>query len=263
MKQARSSVLGGAGRVLAAVLAATWALGGGPWAGTAAAATFTVDPTQIFISGRTQSALLTLRNQSTETLRFQLSVFAWSQAPSGRMALEPTQDIVFFPALLILKPAEERNVRIGSTTGFDVREKTYRIFVEELPPATRPAGSAAGVRVLTKMGIPIFLRPPKEIAAAALTDLRQEDGSLKFTLTNTGTVHFLPQTITVRGLVGDAPAFERRLDAWYVLAGGRRDFEMPIPKDDCARLTSVAVEVQFGSDKLQERLQTPGGACAR
>jgi len=47
------------------------------WGGQdAAAATFTVDPTQIFLSGRSGSVLLTLRNESNETLQFQLSVFA-------------------------------------------------------------------------------------------------------------------------------------------------------------------------------------------
>jgi fimbrial chaperone protein len=93
-------------------------------------------------------------------LQFQLSVFAWAQSPSGEMQLEPTEDIVFFPTLLTLKPNETRRVRVGSATTQEVREKTYRIFVEELPPAGTVAGS--GVRVLTKMGIPIFVRPVKK-----------------------------------------------------------------------------------------------------
>ena len=74
--------------------------------------------------------LLTLRNESNETLQFQLSVFAWTQSPLGQMELEPTEDVVFFPTLLTLKPKETRRVRVGSATPQDVREKTYRIFVE-------------------------------------------------------------------------------------------------------------------------------------
>jgi len=74
----------------AIVLTMAW-LWGGPQAGAAAAATFTVDPTQIFLSGRSGSVLLTLRNESNETLQFQLSVFAWTQSPSGEMQLEPTE----------------------------------------------------------------------------------------------------------------------------------------------------------------------------
>jgi fimbrial chaperone protein len=236
-------------------------LWGGPQAGAASAATFTVDPTQIFLSGRTGSVLLTLRNESTETLQFQLSVFAWAQSPSGEMQLEPTEDIVFFPSLLTLKPMETRRVRVGSATAQDVREKTYRIFVEELPPTGNTSNT--GVRVLTKMGIPIFVQPVKEVARATLNDLRQQDGALRFTLTNAGTVHVVPQSIKVRGLAGSNTAFDRELEGWYVLAGGRREFDMAFPKNACAQVTSIVVDVQFASGKLQERLQTPSGACPR
>jgi fimbrial chaperone protein len=248
------------GRFLVTALTIAW-LWGGPQAGAASAATFTVDPTQIFLSGRTGSVLLTLRNESDETLQFQLSVFEWGQSPTGEMQLQPTEDIVFFPTLLTLKPKETRRVRVGGATKQDVREKTYRIFVEELPP-TGPATSN-GVRVLTKMGIPIFVRPVKEVATATLNDLRQQDGTLRFTLANAGTVHIVPQTIKVRGLAGSNTAFDRDLEGWYVLAGGRREFEMAFPKNACAQVTSIVVDIQFASGKLQERLQTPNGACPR
>ena len=249
-----------AGRFLVTALAVAW-LWGGPQAGAASAATFTVDPTQIFLSGRTGSVLLTLRNESNETLQFQLSVFAWTQSASGQMELEPTEDIVFFPTLLTLKPKETRRVRVASATPQDVREKTYRIFVEELPPVDKESGG--GVRVLTKMGIPIFLRPAKEVATATLNDLRQQDGTLRFTLTNAGTVHVVPQSIKVRGLAGSNAAFDRELDGWYVLAGGRREFDMAFPKNACAQVTSIVVDIQFATGKLQERLQTPNGVCPR
>ena len=240
-------------------LGAACVVGGGPQARTASAATFTVNPTQIFLSGRTGSVLLTLRNESAETLSFQLSVFTWTQSVSGQMQLEPTADIVFFPSLLTLKPSETRRVRVGNATALDVREKTYRIFVEELPPVDKVQ---EGVRVLTKLGIPIFLRPAKEVASATVNELRQQDGTLRFTLTNAGTVHVMPQSIKVRGLAGSNTAFERELEGWYVLAGSRREFEMVFPKTQCAHVTSIVVDVQFGSGKLQERLQTPTGACS-
>jgi len=246
-------------RLLVAVAMATVVLGAGPRGSLARAATFTVDPTQIFLFSRTGSVLFTLHNESTETLSFQLSVFAWAQSNSGEMQLQPTQDIVFYPPLLTLKPSETRRVRVGTATSFDVREKTYRLFVEELPPTDAPKG----VRVLTKMGIPIFLRPAKEVATASLIDVRQQDGMLKFTLANQGTVHVVPRSVKVSGRAGSTTAFETTLDSWYVLAGGRRDFEMALPKNGCAQVTSIAVDVQFESGQVQEQLQTPNGACPR
>jgi fimbrial chaperone protein len=247
-------------RYQAAALVAASIIGGGPWTFVANAATFTVEPTQIVFSNRTNSVLLTLRNESTETLRFELSVFKWGQAPSGEMQLEATEDIVFFPALLTLAPGESRRVRVGSATEFDTVEKTYRIFVEELPPLER---QGSGVRVLTKMGIPIFLRPAKEVASANLTNLGQRSGKVSFTLSNEGTVHFVPKEIRIRGLAGSATAVDRQIEGWYILAGGRREFDMAFPEAECSRITSVTVDVQFGSESLQERLQTPNGVCSR
>jgi fimbrial chaperone protein len=227
--------------------------------GGAEGATFTVDPTQIFIAGRTTSVLLTLRNESQQPLRFQLSVFAWSQSASGEMQLEPTEDIVFFPALLTLEPNETRRVRVGSATRPEAREKTYRIFVEELPPLEP---EASGVRVLTKMGIPIFVRPPEEESSAQLTGLERRDRQFHFTLANNGTVHVVPQKVTVRGLADSGETFAQELESWYVLAGGRREFSLNLPESECSRVTSLVVDIEFASGSLQERLQTPGGVCS-
>jgi fimbrial chaperone protein len=224
------------------------------------ASTFSVNPTQIFLARRSSSALLALRNESTQTLRFELSVFAWTQTASGEIKLEPTQDIVFFPSLLTLQPSEERRVRVGNVMPPGAREKTYRIFVKELPPVD--STDPGGVRVLTTMGVPIFVRPEKEVASATLNELRQANGRLQFALANTGTVHFVPKSIRVRGLVGGEAVFDRDVESWYVLAAGRREFALSLPADGCTRLTSLLVQVEFGSETLEERLQTPGGACA-
>jgi hypothetical protein len=55
-------------------------------ASSASAATFTVNPTQIFLSSKATTSLLTLRNDSEETLRFQLTAFAGAErrAPHPR-----------------------------------------------------------------------------------------------------------------------------------------------------------------------------------
>ena len=254
---------GGSRRVLRGLAALGLALASVAGAGVtaASAATFSVNPTQIFLSGRSASTLLTLRNDSTETLRFEVSAFGWDQGPTGEIQLTPTHDVVFFPALLSLEPNEERKIRVGSIGGAAAYEQTYRIFVEELPP---PAGEGdqTAVRVLTKMGIPIFVRPGREQASASLHGLAAGGGAFQFEMTNSGTVHFVPQQLKVRGLAtsGD-PVFEEDVSAWYILAGGRRIFDLSLPQDACARIASLVVEFGLGSSVLAETLETPGGVC--
>jgi fimbrial chaperone protein len=248
--------------------AAAWcmALAAGLTLGRAAAApaaTFSVNPVQIFLSAGTKSALLTLKNETDQPVRFQLSVNAWAQDAGGQMQLAPTTDIVFFPAMLTLQAREERKVRIGATVPPGSVEKTYRIFVEELP-ALDKKDTPAGVTMLTKMGIPIFLQPAKPVGQAALGDLNARDGRLGFRLQNNGNVHFMPQSIQVRGLDGSgAVILDMKVDAWYVLAGTERIFDVAVPAARCRQIRSLAVEARVPGAVLKETLQTPSGACGK
>lgn len=243
-------------RVVGAVLAVSAAA-----VAPAAASSFTVTPTRILLSSKSPSALLALRNESEETLRFQLTVFAWDQNAQGEMQLHPTEDIVFFPPLLSLAPKESRNVRVGAATPFDVIEKTYRIFVEELPPQSTGAAQSA-IRVLTRMGVPIFLQPSKAQAQANLRDLALKDGVFRFNVGNTGNVHYVLERVRVRGTNrSGAVVIDEQADGWYILAGGLRSYELKLRSPECSMVTALAIDVSVGGSVLTQRFETPPAAC--
>jgi fimbrial chaperone protein len=225
------------------------------------AASFSVNPTQVHLNPKGTSQLLTLRNESDAPLRFQLTVYKWNQAPDGTMQLEPTTDILFFPTLLTLEAKDERRIRVGSMVAFGATEQTYRLFVEELPPAETDA-PVAGIRMLTKLGIPVFLQPEKASARATLRGLAVDDGRFSFELLNEGNVHFLPEAVVVRGLdaKGDVVVNEE-LKSWYVLASGLRRFEVAVPPAACGSVRELEVEARIAKTSLKERLQTPAPPC--
>jgi hypothetical protein len=72
---------------LIALLTAGAILGAGPWFGAVPvdAADFEINPVEVALSPRTRSQLLNLRNASSETVRFQLSVFHGSRATMARL----------------------------------------------------------------------------------------------------------------------------------------------------------------------------------
>src|ERR1700693_6418988 len=146
---------------------------------TTLASAFRVTPVQVNLSAKS-STLLTLANESGHALRFQITVFSWTQSPTGEIQLAPTQDITFFPALLTLGPGEERKVRIGSNTVATDTEKTYRIFFEELPPAEKPEQKQTEVRILTKTGVPIFVQAPAAVATGQINDLKLNGSDATF-----------------------------------------------------------------------------------
>ncbi len=233
-------------------------------AGLASAATFRVSPVQLSLSASSTSGLLTLSNESGEPLRFQLTAFQWGEDERGQMQLAPTSDLVVFPTLLTLEPGKERKIRIGAATPLAPSEKTYRVFVEELPPAetagAKPAGSR--IRVLTRMGIPIFLAPPRTETGAEIAEARLENARLRFLVRNSGNVHFTLKTVRVQaiGSAGET-ILDRQENGWYVLAGGAREYAWTLTPQECARVRKVKIEAQTDTGVIETRVEPPQGAC--
>jgi fimbrial chaperone protein len=221
-----------------------------------------VSPIQIQLSPRTTKAMLTLRNDGAETMRYQVSATTWNQTSRAELQLSPTNEIVFFPALFTLKPGEERNVRIGAGTAFGLVEKTYRVFVEELPPTERPAQARSEVRVLTRVGVPVFLAPTRALDRRAIENLAASGGRGSFRVTNQGTIHFRGDVVQLRGLDASGNVvFEREQRGWYVLAGGALDYDFELPKSCPALATLVATVIAENGDKFEQRAPAEPSAC--
>ncbi len=246
-------------RTLAAIALAS-ALASGP-AG-ARAAEVQVNPVVVGLSPAARSAIVTLRNQGKETARFEMQARSWGQEPTGEMVLAPTDEIAVYPPVLVLAPGEERNVRIGAVTPFGAVEKTFRVFLQEMPPPETPeAGSQ--VRVLSRIGLPVFLAPSRPVEKLRIGAISARGGKARFQLLNEGNVHGRPAAVKLAGLGADGKQlFEVDLPAWYVLAGGRRDYEAAVPGDACASLAELVATVSFTAGQALREKSPAAGACA-
>jgi fimbrial chaperone protein len=232
--------------------------------GSAEASSFTVNPIRITLSGKSQSALLNLQSQSSEELRFKILVQEWKQSPQGEMQLKDTKDIVVYPGLLTLAPNEERKLRVGSTVAAGDVERSYRVFVEELPALRAPqTANKSEVKVLTKMGVPIFVTPAKPVSSGKVEGMTLAKGKFSFTVKNTGNVFFLIQTVHVKALnAAGSVTFEKTVDGWYVLAGGTRVWEIEIPKEACTKAKTMTVDVVSAEVKFSGRVDVAAAGCA-
>jgi len=227
------------------------------------ASAYHVSPVQVALSRRAPTALLTLQNDSRETLRFELAAFEWNQSPRGEMQLAPTRDIVFFPTVIAISPGEERKVRVGASAGFGPVEKSYRLFFDELPPLETVEGGVRQVRVLTQMGIPIFFQPEKVVPQARLETVSLDKGFLSFSYRNSGNVHTTLRGIRVKGVGGAGETlFETEADGWYVLAGGSREYRIEVPKEYCPQAKHVVIEVRTDRETLSEHLDPSPDVCS-
>jgi fimbrial chaperone protein len=223
---------------------------------------FQVYPIRVLLSPGESSTLMTIKNDGADKLRLQVGVTSWEQNSQGEMILKPTDEIVFYPTLLTIDAGEQRNLRVGTNTKEVTREKSYRIFVEELPPNEKLQSS--GVRFLTKVSIPIFFQPKKAEVKSIIDKATVRNSEISFDLKNEGNVHIQPKEIRITGSSADGSVrMEKKIPGWYVLAGGMREYRVDLPKADCGKLKDLKIQFEINDKPINETVAMPASGCAK
>jgi fimbrial chaperone protein len=127
---------------------------------------FSITPVRIFFEGNKKTDILTIKNESSKNAALQISAVAWTQDEKSDNVYLPTGDILFFPKLVDIKPGEEKIIRIGNKVPRGDTEKTYRLFIEEIPDNTQM--ETTSVKILMKVGVPIFIFRLKTTASGVI-----------------------------------------------------------------------------------------------
>lgn len=249
-----SSRRGSALRALCALLlAATPALSG----------EFAVNPVRLELGAGARSGALEVRNEGDHPLGFQVQAKEWTQDAQGKDQYLDTADLVFFPRVMTVEPRQERVVRVGIRRPVAAVEKTYRLFIEELPGNVRAReGTGAQINVLIRFGAPIFVAPLQPQDGLQLSELTLNQGELTVSATNTGNRHQVIQGIHVKGT--DAAGREVHgisLADRYLLAGATKTYRTAIPPDRCRRLATIAVEIKSDRRTAGQQLQVSPAMC--
>jgi fimbrial chaperone protein len=220
-----------------------------------------VAPIRLDLGREAKSGVITVVNESAEKLRVQLKAFEWTQDAEGKDQYTETNDILFFPRILIFEKAEERIVRAGIRMPAAAREKTYRLFIEEIPEPKKAEG--VNVAIAIRFGVPIFVKPLKEEARGEIEKLEMSNGTLNARVKNTGNLHFIVRSVAVRGknFKGEE-IFSKELGGWYLLAGASRLYATTLPKDVCPEAAKVEVDVKTDKISITGVLAADKTMCA-
>jgi len=219
-----------------------------------------VSPIRLDLGRDAKSGAVTVANDADERLQVQMKAYEWTQDAEGKDRYEETGEILFFPRLMILERKEEKILRAGIRVPAAAKEKAYRLFIEEIPGPRKAEG--VNVAVAIRFGVPIFVKPLKEEARGEVGAMTMSAGALLVPLTNTGNVHFVVQSVLVRGRNGAGEEiFSRELSGWYLLAGVSRGYATTVPGGSCGNLAVIETEVKTDKLPLRGRLVVDRSMC--
>ncbi len=220
------------------------------WPCLSAAGSFGVTPIRLDFDRNTKTGVLKISNDADEPLQVQIKAFTWTQDAEGKDHYEESADIIFFPKIMTLAKQEHKLLRAGIQLPALQTEKTYRLFIEEMPGVSTGAARGTQVAVRIRFGVPLFVKPLTAAPQGTIAELSLHAGTLTILVHNTGNEHFIINTIRLQS--GDL--FRTELQGWYVLAGASRTYQAPIPPEVCRQLS--ALDVTIHTDKLDLQRQT-------
>ena len=220
-----------------------------------------VNPIRLFFDVKQKTTIIKVKNNSDQKLSLQIDAYSWIQDEEANDQYQPTQDVILFPKMLSLEGGEERIIRVGINSPPMTKEKTYRIFLEELPQPLQVEGNV--LRTILKIGVPMFIAPVKSEVAGEIEKIQCSKCSLACTVKNKGNVHFVIQAVKVRGLdASGVSVFQTETESRYLLEGHSRTFSFGIPKEDCLKMSALTIDVVTDKFTLSKSLDAIHDMCS-
>ena len=205
----------------------------------ASAGNFGVTPIRVDLDKNTKTGSVTVQNGDEGELRAQTELFEWTQDATGKDQYRKCEDLLYFPKLMAFKVNEEKVVRVALKSPAVNQEKTYRLFIQELPaPPPKDSAPGAKVGIAIRFGVPVFIKPAQEKIDGKIEQMSVSKGVLHLQVRNTGNVHFAIEKITASAASG----FTKSVEGWYLLPGVARDYSVPL--EHCNQLKDIEIKVK-------------------
>ncbi len=213
-----------------------------------AASNFSIQPVRVFFnSGSTNS--VELENLSDTPITLQVNTYAWEHDVSGKDIYTSTKDIIYFPKLVKIPEYQKKIIRLATKVPRGEKERTYRMYVEEIRAPAREKPEKMTIGLAMKIGIPIFVAPYKEDARGTIEKLSLENGTLYTEVKNEGNTHFIIRSIKIAGKDSSGvDTFNSEMAGGYVHGGNSKGFNVTIPPVNCRGIQTVKVDIE--TDKL-------------
>ncbi len=214
-----------------------------------------VAPARVFLDRDAKSTVLTVVNEGDDAILLQGKAMEWSQDSDGKDVYKETKDLIFFPRILTIEKGKQKIIRAGIKTPATSTEKTYRLFIEEIPQPKKNTSDSTQLTVTVRFGVPVFVKPLKVEQAGEVASASLVKGDLRAVIKNTGNNHFRISEISIKGTdASGKETFATKLNGWYLLAGASRVYSTHIPVEKCSKTAQFSITVSTDRDLTMSRL---------
>jgi fimbrial chaperone protein len=225
------------------------------------AGSFNVLPVKVHLSKDHKTENLKVKNESTDKVTLQVSAFEWSQDETGKDTYRPTEELVYFPRIFTLEGNEERLLKLGYQKSFPPSEKSFRIYLEELPEPQK-GQEPPTLKVTLKMGIPVFISPLRPHKEGRIEKTSISKGMVTVLIRNTGNAHLFTKNIKITGVDSSGnDILTASRTGWYVLSGKTKSFPLELPKDKCKALGRIRIAVETDTFTLNDEVGMDAAQC--
>lgn len=180
-----------------------------------------IAPVVIILAPGQQTSTLSLSNTGSSPQAIQVRCFAWSQL-HGIDTLGPTDNLLASPPLATLPTGRTQTVRLVLRHPATTTEQTFRVLVDQIPPAGQPGV----VQVSLRLSLPVFAAPLVPVHPTLKLGLEAGPEGAALVARNEGTMR--AKLIDVR--IQDARSHEITLigpESGWILPGAERRWQVP------------------------------------
>ena len=221
-------------------------------AGAAGAQSLKVLPVNIQMSPGEKAATLTVTNDGNAPTAIQIRAYDWKQV-DGKDTLTASSNVLASPPVATIAPGDSQVVRLVLRRPPEEREATYRILLDQIPPATEPGV----IHMVLRLSIPIFAQPTTRAVPRLQFHIETEVGKIYLVGTNDGLRHEAIRNLELsttdgRKLTPDSGASP------YILAGATRRWAFAMQGMQPIANEVLRMTAQADSGKIDQQVRFAG-----
>jgi len=200
---------------------------------------FQVTPMRLELEAGGNFGNITVYNSGESSMDMQVKAMTWSQSGSnGDDQLQPTKKLTFFPKIFSIPAKGKQVIRVGYQGKVEGNEKSFRLFIRELPVDIT---GQTGARFVVQISMPAFIyskgvaQPKKPL----ITGIEVDNGKLVARAKNPNQRYYSMNKIEILGKKGNEQVYDTEVGGWYVLAGASRIFPLGISQKDCLKMDTI------------------------